>query len=155
MQITTPLADELARYLDLSALELKVTAQNMANVDTPGYRTVGFNFAAAMQHSVESLEERRIDRERMIAATHGLNGDGGDRAMAAMDAASRAEPLPTASDAVALHRVGGLLERPDGNDVSVDREGMNMAKAQLQFNIGMELLRREYTRVLDAIHVDK
>ncbi|ACO33161.1 MULTISPECIES: flagellar biosynthesis protein FlgB [Acidobacterium] len=155
MQITTPLADELAHYLDLSALELKVTAQNMANVDTPGYRTVGFNFAAAMQQSVESLEERRIDRERTIAATHGLNGDGSQGAFAAMDAASYAEPLLPASDAVALHRVGGLLERPDGNDVSVDREGMNMAKAQLQFNMGMELLRQEYTRVMDAIHVDK
>lgn len=36
MNITTPLSDELARYLDLSGLELKLTAQNMANVDVPG-----------------------------------------------------------------------------------------------------------------------
>ncbi len=155
MQITTPLADELASYLDLSALELKVTAQNMANVDTPGYRTMGFNFAAAMQQSVKNLEERRIDQERAIAAAHGLNGDGTGGAFAAMDAASFAAPVLPEPDPVALHRVGGLLERPDGNDVSVDREGMNMAKAQLQFNIGMELLKQEYTRVMDAIHVDK
>jgi flagellar basal-body rod protein FlgB len=155
MQITTPLADELARYMDLSALELKVTAQNMANIDTPGYRTMGFNFAAAMQQSVEGMEQRRIEQERAIAAAHGLTGDGSDRAFAAMDAASAAAAPPIGGDPVALHRVGGLLERPDGNDVSVDREGMNMAKAQLQFNIGMELLRQEYTRVMDAIHVDK
>ena len=32
MQITTPLSDELGRYLDLSGLELKLTAQNMANI---------------------------------------------------------------------------------------------------------------------------
>jgi flagellar basal-body rod protein FlgB len=155
MQITTPLADELARYMDLSALELKVTAQNMANIDTPGYRTMGFSFAAAMQQSVQSLEERRIEQERAIAAAHGLNGDGSEGELASMDAASYAAPLPIGGYPVALHRVGGLLERPDGNDVSVDREGMNMAKAQLQFNLGMKLLRQEYTRVMDAIHVDK
>lgn len=34
MQITTPLTDQLARYLDLSGLELKLTAQNMANLKT-------------------------------------------------------------------------------------------------------------------------
>ncbi len=37
MQIATPLSGELAQYLDLSSAELKLTAQNMANVNTPGY----------------------------------------------------------------------------------------------------------------------
>jgi flagellar basal-body rod protein FlgB len=48
-----------------------------------------------------------------------------------------------------------LLERPDGNNVSMDREGLNMAEAQLQFRTGVELLRHEFTRVLDAIHEDQ
>jgi len=169
MQITTPLADELARYLDLSALELKVTAQNMANIDTPGYRTMGFDFAAAFQQSVENLQEHRIWQEQAIAAAHRLYGgldeageaggidgsDGSDGDLAAMDADVQGMPSSSGEDLVALRPVGGLLERPDGNDVSVDREGMNMAKAQLQFNIGMELLRQENTRVMDAIHVDR
>src|SRR5580700_5512837 len=37
MEITTQLSDQLARYLDMSSLELKLTAQNMANANTPGY----------------------------------------------------------------------------------------------------------------------
>jgi flagellar hook-associated protein 1 FlgK len=37
MQIATPLSVELGKYLDLSSAELKLTAQNMANVNTPGY----------------------------------------------------------------------------------------------------------------------
>ncbi len=37
MQISTPLSGELAQYLDLSGAELKLTAQNMANVNSPGY----------------------------------------------------------------------------------------------------------------------
>jgi len=49
MQIATPLSGELTQYLDLSSAELKLTAQNMANLDTPGYRTQGFDFAAEMR----------------------------------------------------------------------------------------------------------
>ncbi|HEX4007602.1 MAG TPA: flagellar biosynthesis protein FlgB [Acidobacteriaceae bacterium] len=118
MQIATPMADALGRYLDLSSLELKLTAQNMANVDTPGYRTEGFDFAAEMQRSLNAQDPA---------------GGGA---------------------AVTVGPVGGLLERPDGNDVSMDREGMKMAEAQLQFRTGVELLKNEFSQVLDAIHED-
>lgn len=118
MQITTPVADALSRYLDLSSLELKLTAQNMANVDTPGYRTVGFDFAAEMARSL-------------------------------------AQPSTQLSAGVSVAPVDGLLERPDGNNVSMDREGLKMAEAQLQFRTGVELLQHQFTRVLDAIHEDQ
>lgn len=120
MQITTPLADAVSRYLDLSSTELKLTAQNMANVDTPGYRTVGFDFAAEMSRSLQQLSRGREEVR-----------------------APAAEP------------VDGLLERPDGNNVSMDREGLKMAEAQLQFRTGVELLRTEFTRVMDAVHEDQ
>ena len=65
---------------------------------------------------------------------------------------------PTNEIGPAIPQVGevdGLLERPDGNNVSIDREGLNMAEAQLQFRIGSELLKREFSRISDAIHEDK
>lgn len=125
MHITTPLSDELTRYLDLSGLELKLTAQNMANVDVPGYRTVGFDFAEEMERSMgEALAARKGDAK---STKPGVN----------------------------VIKVDGLVERPDGNNVSMDREGMKMAEAQLQFRTGEELLKHEFTRVMDAIHADK
>lgn len=125
MQITTPLSDELSRYLDLSSLELKLTAQNMANVDVPGYRAVGFDFAQEMERSIgEELASRKRDAAK---AGSGVN----------------------------VTKVDGLVERPDGNNVSMDREGMKMAEAQLQFRTGEELLKHEFTRVMGAIHADK
>lgn len=128
MQVTTALSDELTKYLDLCNLELKLTAQNMANVDTPGYRTVGFDFAEEMQRSMtEVLAQRKSE----------LNGR-----------------RPLGAPPVSVRKVDGLIERPDGNNVSMDREGMKMAEAQLQFRTGVELLKSEYTSVLDAIHVD-
>lgn len=118
--MTTPIADLAGRYLDLSVLELKLTAENMANVDTPGYRTKGFDFAAEMSRSLQQMT--------------------------------------TGNDRIRTPEVGpvdGLLERPDGNNVSMDREGLRMSEAQLQFRTGVELLRHEFTRVLDAIHEDQ
>ena len=51
--------------------------------------------------------------------------------------------------------VDGLIARPDGNNVSIDRESLHLAEAQLKFKTGVALLRQEYQRVMDAIHADK
>jgi flagellar basal-body rod protein FlgB len=131
------MAEALGKYLDLSSLQLKLTAQNMANIDTPGYRTEGFDFASEMARSMKALS--------------GTAANGGD---AGADAGMGLSSSPALGD-VRVGPVGGLLERPDGNNVSMDREGMKMAEAQLEFRTGVELLKHEFTRVLDAIHADK
>ena len=38
------LGDRLERYLDLPSAPMKLTAGNMANMDTPGDKTQGFDF---------------------------------------------------------------------------------------------------------------
>jgi len=132
MQITTPLSDELGRYLNLSGLELKLTAQNMANVDVPGYRTVGFDFSEAMKQQMGAALAERGNGPS-------VGGAGGE----------------TGLDGVDVVKVDGLVERPDGNNVSMDREGMKMAEAQLKFRVGEELLKHQFSRVMDAIHEDR
>jgi flagellar basal-body rod protein FlgB len=122
MEIATRLSHELAGYLDLNTREIQLTAANMANIDTPGYRAVGMDFA----------EEVR-------------------RAMAEADRSDGPEAGPTLPR---VFQVDGLIVRPDGNDVSMDRESLNLARAQLQFKTGVALLKREYTRIFDAIHAD-
>jgi flagellar basal-body rod protein FlgB len=117
MQVATATSDALQRYLDLASDQMKLTAENMANVDTPGYKTQGFDFA------------REFSRA--------LDGD------------------PAGHTAVKIIAVDGLTARPDGNNVSLDREGIQLAKAQLEFRTGVSLLKAEYTRVMNAIHADK
>lgn len=146
MQIMSGMEQALTRYMDLSVLEQKITAENMANVDTPGYRTLGFDFADAMRRSVERMDEQREARQSLLAAR--LDGAEGGTG-AGLDAAP---PMLPVSDAVEIHRIGGLLERPDGNDVSVDREGLKMSGAQLQFRVGERLLMTQITEINDAIH---
>jgi flagellar basal-body rod protein FlgB len=117
--IETRLSEQVARYLDLATSEAKLTAANMANVDTPGYRAIGMDFESDMR-----------------AAMNDVDND-----------------LPAGRVDVQLE--DGLIARPDGNNVSMDREGLNLAEAQLKFKTGVALLREEYQRVMSAIHADK
>ena len=117
--IETRLSDQIERYLDLATSEAKLTAANMANIDTPGYRTVGLDFDSEMRVAMAGIED---------GAPPGR---------------------------VHVQEVGRLIVRPDGNNVSMDREGLNLAEAQLKFKTGVALLHVEYQRVMDAIHSDK
>jgi len=120
MEVTTALSDALGKYLDLTSEQMKLTASNMANVDTPGYRTKGFDFEQAFMQQLNDIS---------VA--------GG----------------PLGAQAAVVN-VGGLVSRPDGNNVSMDREGMQLAKEQLQFRFGVELLRDQYSNVMSAIHAE-
>jgi flagellar basal-body rod protein FlgB len=119
MEIESRLSDQLARYLDLATSETKLTAANMANIDTPGYRAVGMDFEAEMREAMEDVDRGRTPRQVQVKV------------------------------------VDGLIARPDGNNVSMDRESLNLAEAQLKFKTGVALLRQENQRILDAIHADK
>ena len=92
MQIETQLSDQIARYLDLAAAEAKLTAANMANVDTPGYRTVGMDFEAEMRGAMDDVKSGHAPRK------------------------------------VRVTEVDGLIARPDGNNVSIDRESLHSGR---------------------------
>lgn len=118
LAVDTRMSELLSRYLDLATSEAKLTAANMANIDTPGYRAVGMDFESEMREAIGGVDDGRPKK------------------------------------AIAVKTVDGLITRPDGNDVSMDREGLNLAEAQLRFKTGVSLLRTEYQKVLDAIHAD-
>ena len=46
-----------------------------------------------------------------------------------------------------VRQVRGLIERPDGNNVSIDREGLLMAQNQLLFQTEMQLMHSEFNRL--------
>ena len=119
MQIGTLLSEQVARYLDLATSEAKLTAANMANVDTPGYKALGMDFEAEMRAAMADTEEGH-----------------------------EAKPVHVGLE-------DGLVARPDGNNVSMDRESLNLAEAQLKFKTGVAVLRQQYQMVMDAIHADK
>ena len=44
-----------------------------------------------------------------------------------------------------------LPERPDGNNVNIDRESMVLAQTQLQYQMGVQLIKEEFHRLYSAI----
>ncbi len=124
MQVTTPLSDEVERYLDLSTQRMQLISSNMANVDTPGYRTQDLAFEDEFARAANQATGERMGVK---------------------------EPRQQ----VRIRQVGGLLERPDGNNVSLERESLILGEVQLQFRSATALLKREFTRISDAIHADK
>ena len=118
--MTTAIGDALGQYLDLASRELQLTASNIANVDTPGYKTQGFDF--------EQEFARQLKDPAGAAGLENTQVAGGD--------------------------VDGLVARPDGNNVSIDREGLQLAKAQLKFKLGEQLLKHEFAGLMSAIHLD-
>ncbi len=118
MDVETRMGEAIGRYLDLATSEIKLTAANMANIDTPGYKAVGLDFEAEMREALDDVNKGSPAR------------------------------------ATRVRIVDGLVARPDGNDVSMDREGLNLAEAQLKFRVGVTLLHAENQRVMDAIRAD-
>ena len=47
--------------------------------------------------------------------------------------------------------VVGLPERPDGNNVNIDRESMLLGQTQLQYQLGVELIKSQFHDLLSAI----
>ncbi len=60
--------------------------------------------------------------------------------------------LPTAGYIPATVETKGLMERPDGNNVDLDREGMLLAQTQLQHEMGVQLIRDQFHGLLSAIN---
>jgi flagellar basal-body rod protein FlgB len=112
-----PMVSQLENYLSLADQRATVIASNMANVDTPGYRTKDIDF----QHEMA-------------------------RAMSAPEGSS---------PQVAVKDVSGLLERPDGNNVNVDRESLNLSETQLQYQMGTQLVKDRFHELLVAINQDQ
>ena len=114
--LDAPSIQGLVNYLDITALREKLTAGNIANIDTPGYRTMDINFQNALQQASFA---------------------GGD-----------ASPAPR------LFQVKGLIERPDGNNVSLDRESVILAGVQLEYRTAVTLLHEEFKQIDEAINAN-
>ncbi|MGC1781814.1 MAG: flagellar basal body rod protein FlgB [Acidobacteriaceae bacterium] len=131
MQITTPLIDVLGKFLDLTTTQFKLTGSNVANLDTPNYRTLGIDFGSEFSAAAsEALAARQDGSDGQPAGT---------------------TPFALSDRTPSIQQVDGLLERPDGNNVSMDREGLELAKEQLDYKTGIELVHEQISMIRSAI----
>ena len=110
--VESPTMQRVEQYLDLVAFRQELISSNIANVDTPGYRTKDIDFQGELARA--------------------LQGD-----------TAPTEPF--------VREVPGLVTRPDGNNVSVDRESLLLSEVQLQFGIAEQLLKSQFKNLQMAI----
>jgi len=120
--VQTAMTEALARFLDVDVARYQLISTNLANIDTPGFRTRDLDFRAELRR----------------AAAAASSGDERPVGLAALHPSS--------------HEVRGLLERPDGNNVSVERESLLLAETQMKFNLGAQLLKDQFHAISMAIN---
>lgn len=114
MDKTTLIPAPLERFLEQASDRAQVITVNLANVDTPGYKTKDISFHETLM---------------------------------SVDGASNAVQLSPV-----VSKVQGLLQRPDGNNVDLDRESLLLARSQLQYQMGIQLVKSSFHQLLSAIN---
>ena len=121
--ITAALGRQMTRAVQRQA----IAAGNLANLDTPGFRTKELQFADAL--------DEHLDRASLTATDprhFGARAAGGDR-KDVTDAAN----LPT---------------RRDGNNVQLDRELLSLSRATADFSAAETVLAAKFRLVRYAIN---
>jgi flagellar basal-body rod protein FlgB len=121
MTSPTPLLSTLESYMKLTTSREQAISGNMANIDTPGYHTRDIDFNGELNRAMSGVLTQSVDGN---------------------------EPLQLSP---VVREVSGLMERPDGNNVSLDREGLLMSETQLQYQIGVQLVKHQFHQILSAI----
>jgi flagellar basal-body rod protein FlgB len=67
------ITDSLERYMDLLSARQKIVASNIANADTPGFKTRDVDFQAEFQSAVSSSSPRSAEVNGLPAKNDGNN----------------------------------------------------------------------------------
>jgi flagellar basal-body rod protein FlgB len=121
--ITAALGRQMTRAVQRQA----VAAGNLANLDTPGYRTRELRFDDALEAELGS-EALTATNARHFGAQPG------------------APSLPAETEAA------GLATRRDGNNVQLDRELLDMGRAAADFSAAQSVLAAKFRLVRYAIN---
>ena len=117
----------LSLMLDKAALHQRVIASNVANVGTPGYERLGVSFEEKLEEAVSLGEKMKTSNPRHI-------------------------PSPTWYQDLEPE----VAKVEDGywngiNNVNIDEEMVDLAKNQLDFNIGVRLMSSRFNSLRTAI----
>lgn len=115
----------LGRQMTTAVARQAVAAGNLANLDTPGYRTRELSFDDLLNGAVQRLD---------------MKGSGG----AALGTSAPARPAVTEAQ--------GLEARRDGNNVQLDRELLSMNRASSDFAAAQAALSAKFRLIRFAIN---
>jgi flagellar basal-body rod protein FlgB len=117
----------LGRQMSRAVQRQAVAASNLANLDTPGYKTKEIQFAQALDGQLQAASSMSVTDPKHLGAVIG-------------------EARTPATN------VAGLDERRDGNNVQLDRELLSLGRAGGDFNAAQTILAAKFRLVRYAIN---
>ena len=114
--------DVLDKAADASALRNMAIANNMANVNTPGYKRQDVAFAATLEEALKHSKYKDLDSKVGSLKLSRLRGR-------------------VYTDAI------GYSYRLDGNNVDIDTEGAELAKNNLIYEGLIDSLKAEFANI--------
>lgn len=117
----------MERSLDLAVQRQGLISANIANVDTPGYKTIDMNFEDELKRAVDPGASLAVTNPHHISSGNG-------RVMASAGA------------------VEGLTERNDRNNVNIDREMAQVSTNAMKFSMAAQLLAGKFRTLRSAIN---
>jgi flagellar basal-body rod protein FlgB len=119
------------RSMTLSTRRMTLIAGNLANIDTPNYKSKDFSFEDAFQKSMADLD-RQFSPSAASSPSH---------------FPSEGQPATPVSGLAS----GTAYERNDLNDVNLDQQTMLLAKTQNVYQLSSNFAQAELRRVLGAV----
>jgi flagellar basal-body rod protein FlgB len=123
--------DAMGAYMSRLSQRQQIVASNLANKDTPGFKTKDISFHATMQELLSDTEELRTNRPE--------HGDGW---------------IPIASQSQ-VFEVQGLTSGNDQNNVDLDREMLNLSETAFGYAMISQLVRAKFRTIGLSINEGK
>ena len=118
----------MEKFLDLAVQRQGLIASNVANLDTPGYKTVDLNFQEELQAATAGAEVNPgVTHPRHIPLT------------------------PATQRAGSVQQVAGLTMRNDLNNVNIDREMGALSSNAMRFSMVAQMLLGKFRTLKAAI----
>ena len=110
--------NSLIKQLSFRAQKQKVISSNIANIDTPNYKTKDLTFQKAMENSKNQLKLTSTNKMHII-------------------------PNSNIKDRVIQYEVKGLQEQNDGNNVNLEQQMSEQSKNNLLFRAITSSLKKD------------
>ncbi|MBP1601004.1 MAG: flagellar basal-body rod protein FlgB [Acidobacteria bacterium] len=128
--IQDPTAEAMGNFMTRLSRRQQVVASNIANIDTPGYKTKDVSFHLTMQEILSGDSLPLNTRKPEAGLLQGW--------------------APIAMEPE-VFETGGLPVRADHNNVDIDREMLKLSETSFTYAVATQLLRSKFRTISSAI----
>lgn len=123
--------EAMASYMTRLSKRQQVVASNIANIDTPGYRTKDISFHATME---QLLSDNAVPMRTTRPEHNAMDG---------------MRFIPTEPD---VFDVEGLPMRPDKSNVDLDQEMLKLSETTFGYSMMTQFLRSKFRTIASSIN---